>query len=124
MSKTLNLVRILQHQAQRFHDIGLRREAKSRFEHLAGFRSLPADVTEDARVRLSELCRDEDEPSQERHHLACALAQQPNNPDYHFRMAQAYLSDPDAADEKALPHLRAAVRLDAENPRYLAALGE
>lgn len=124
MSKTLNFVRILQRQAQRFHDIGLRREAKSRFERLARFRSMPADVAEDARVRLSDLCRDDNEPIQERHHLACALAQQPNNPEYHFRMAQAYLSDRDAPDEKALPHLRAAVRLDAENPRYLAGLGE
>src|SRR6187401_2815233 len=122
MSKTLNLVRILHRQAQHLHDIGLRRAARSQFERLAGFRSLPVDVVEDSRLRLSQLCRDDDEPIQERHHLACALAQQPNNPDYHFRMAQAYLSDRDTPDEKALPHLRAAVRLDAANPRYLAAL--
>jgi tetratricopeptide (TPR) repeat protein len=124
MSKTLNLIRILQRQAQHFHDIGLRREAKARFERLAGFRSLPPAVAEDSRVRLADICRDDDDPAQERHHLACALAQQPNKPDYHFRMAQAYLSDRSVPDEKALPHLRAAVRLDAENPRYLAALGE
>jgi tetratricopeptide (TPR) repeat protein len=123
MSKTLNFVRILHRQGQHFHDIGLWHEAKSRFERLAAFRGLPADVVEDSRVRLSELCRDDDEPTRERHHLACALAQQPNNPDYHFRMAQAYLNDRDAPIEKALPHLRTAVRLDAENPRYLAALG-
>jgi tetratricopeptide (TPR) repeat protein len=121
MSKTLNLVRVLLRQAQSCHDLGLDAEAKRRFERLSAFRSLPADVAEETQVRLSEICRDEDDTFKERQHLAGALAQQPNNPEYHFRMAQAY--EADAHDDKARLHLRAALRLDPENSRYLAEFG-
>jgi len=62
MSKTLNLARILLRQAQNCLDLGIAHEAKRRFERLAEFRSLPADVAEETQVRLAELCQDDDEP--------------------------------------------------------------
>ncbi len=123
MSKTLNLVHDLLHRARRCQELGLHDQAKNAFQRLAEFRRLPAEVAEETQVRLAELYAKEDDVFKERQHLACALAQQPNNADYHFRMAQAYRDDEDAPDEKALPHLRAAVRIEPDNSRYLAELG-
>lgn len=123
MSKTLNLVQILLRRARTCHDLGLHDQAKDLFERLSTFRSLPADVAEETQLRLAELCAAEDDSFKERQHLTCALAQQPNNPEYHFRLAKAYLSDADVPEEKALPHLRAALRIEPDNPEYLATYG-
>lgn len=123
MSKTLNLVDDLLYRARHCHDLGLHDRAKKHFEQLAEFRRLPSDVAEETQARLSELCRAEGDAFKERQHLACALAQRPNNADYHFRMAEAYRNDDEAPLEKALPYLRAAVRIEPDNPRYLAELG-
>ncbi len=123
MSKTLNLVDDLLCRARHCHDMGLHDRAKTLFERLAEFRRLPAEVAEETQGRLADLCRAEEDAFKERQHLACALAQRPNNADYHFRMAEAFLDDEDAPLEKALPYLRAAVRIEPDNPRYVAELG-
>jgi cytochrome c-type biogenesis protein CcmH/NrfG len=123
MSKTLNLVHVLLRRAQSCHDLGLHVQAKSLFSRLATFGSLPADVADRAQDRLADLCRAEDDAAKERLHLAAALAQKPNHPEYHARMAEAYRAGDRASLEKALPHLRAALRVDPDNPRYLTDLG-
>jgi tetratricopeptide (TPR) repeat protein len=123
MSKTLNLIDILLRRARTCHELGLHDQAKDLFERLATYRSLPAEVAEETQLRLAELCEAEDDSFKERQHLTCALAQQPNNPEYHYRLAKAYGADSEAHDAKALPHLKAAIRIDPENARYLAEFG-
>jgi len=123
MSKTLNLIDILLRRARTCHDLGLHDQAKNLFERLATFRSLPAEAAEETQLRLADISNDEDDSFKERQHLTCALAQQPQNAEHHYRLAKAYRNDKDIPAAKALPHLKAAVRIDPENGRYLAELG-
>lgn len=120
MSKTLNLVDSLFRRACGLDDLGHHGEARRLFERLSSFRLLPAKIAEEIQVRLADLS---EEPCRRRQHLLSALAQRPENADYHLRMARAYSDDAEADAEKALPHLRAAVRMEPDNAAYLAELG-
>jgi pentatricopeptide repeat protein len=121
MSKMLNLVDRLLAMGRSLHKLGLDHDAARALRRLAELPVLPRHVAEEAHSRLGEIYVGMKKYRRARHHLARALAQQPDHPHYHLLLAGLLerKGDLDGAGE----HYRRALELEPDQPRCLAAYG-
>ncbi len=123
MSRTLNFFDQLLAQGRHLQTLGLRHQATRLFSRLAGFRSMPPGISEEAQKRLGELRLEGGQFHKARRHLAAVLAQQPGNARSHFLMATAVAADDQAEPQRALEHLCQAVALEPDNADYWCEFG-
>lgn len=123
MSASLPFHHRLMDRGRHLQALGLEREAVRFWVRVADMKSLPADMAEEAHSRLGEMQLERGKHTRARRHLTVALAHQPENPHYHYLLAQAIEEDPKGDLEKALAHYRHAIQGDAEQPTYLGAFG-
>jgi Tfp pilus assembly protein PilF len=123
MSKTLNLVDGLLSRGRNLHRHGLLHDAAGVLRKLSAFRHLPADVAAETQSRLAEIMLEAAAYKQARRHLTAALAHQPEQAQYHYRMAVAVEEDPQAPSTRASRHYRRALALAPDNPVYLCDFG-
>lgn len=123
MSTSLPFHHRLMDRGRHLQSLGLVQEAVRFWGRVADMKSLPAALAEEAHSRLGEMQLERGKHSRARRHLAAALAHQPDNPHYHFLLAQAIEEDPKGDVEKALQHYRRALRADGDQPSYLGAFG-
>jgi tetratricopeptide (TPR) repeat protein len=114
----LNFVEHLLAHGRQLHRLGQAPQATRVLQRVIGLRDLPADVVEDTHRELAELHLEQGKYRLARRALAAALAQQPDEPHYHFLMGVAVLDDPKGEPRRALAHLRTALRLDRDNAEY------
>ncbi|TMQ34502.1 MAG: tetratricopeptide repeat protein [Planctomycetota bacterium] len=123
MSKTLNLTDQLLSRGRFLQEIGRTHDAARLLGRLAGLRELPAAAAEETQARLAELNIRQRHFPQARRHLAAALTHNTKNARYHYLMAVAHDQDENGDPQTALDHFRQALRLDADQPRYLGDFG-
>jgi tetratricopeptide (TPR) repeat protein len=123
MSRTLNLIRRLLARGRKLHKLGVDHDALSNLRRLSAFRELPAGVTEEVQRRLAELLLKQRKYTRARRHLAALLAQQPENPHYHYLMARAVEKDLRGDPKRAVEHYRQALAIEPNHPRYLTDFG-
>ena len=123
MSKTLNLTDQLLSRGRFLQEIGRTHDAARLLGRLAGLRELPAAAAEETQARLAELNIRQRHFAQARRHLAAALTHNTKNARYHYLMAVAHDQDENGDPQTALDHFRQALRLDADQPRYLGDFG-
>ena len=119
----LNFVEHLLARGRQLHRLGQAPQATRVLQRVIGLRDLPADLVEDTHRELAELHLEQGKYCLARRSLAAAMAQQPEEPHYHFLMGIAVLDDPRGQPRRALAHLRAALRLDPDNAEYNLELG-
>lgn len=118
MSKTLKLIDRLLTMGRNFQALERHREALRVLGRLAAFRELPAEVAEEAQVRLAELLLRRRKHQRARRHLAAALLYRPDSARYHHLMATALDTRTDDGDsERAVEHYRQSLELDPKQPR-------
>lgn len=122
-STTLGLVDHLLCRGRHFQHLGRTHDALRILGRLAGFRELPAAVAEEAQFRLGELQLRRKKYARARRHLAAALRYAPDNPRYHFRLAQALDNDRDGDLARAAEHYRTSLGLDGTQTDCLCAWG-
>jgi tetratricopeptide (TPR) repeat protein len=115
---TLNFVEHLLAHGRQLHRLGQAPQATRVLQRVISLRDLPADVVEETHRELGELHLEQGKYRLARRALAAALAQQPDEPHYHFLMGVAVLDDPKGQPRRALAHLRTALRLDPDNAEY------
>ncbi len=123
MSRTLNLLEQLLSRGRKLQDLGRSDDAASVLVRLAGLQELPAEVAEEAQIRLAELHLRRRRYSQARRHLAAALILRPDNARYHYLMGNALELDDNADPQRALEHYRRSLEIDPDQPRCLSDLG-
>jgi tetratricopeptide (TPR) repeat protein len=123
VSTTLNLADHLLSRGRYFQQLGRAPDALRLLTRLAGFRELPAAVAEEAQFRLGELHLRRKKYARARRHLSAALRYAPDNPRYHFLMAQAVENDRDGDLATAADHYRSSLALDAAQTDCLCAYG-
>jgi tetratricopeptide (TPR) repeat protein len=122
-SRTLGLVDHLLSRGRYFQHLGRTLDALRILGRLAGFRELPAAVAEEAQFRLGELQLRRKKHARARRHLAAALRLAPDNPRYHFLLAQALEKDRDGDLARAAEHYRSSLALDHSQTDCLCAYG-
>jgi tetratricopeptide (TPR) repeat protein len=120
MNPTIPLVESVLFQGRNLQQLGVHTLAQRTFEKLARFRNLPRAIKEETFLRLASL--HQRQPRRSRRYLAIALMQKPEDARFHFRMGLALLRDSAADPITAGYHLRKAVELNPQHPRYLCAL--
>jgi tetratricopeptide (TPR) repeat protein len=123
MHTTLNLVEHALAMGRKYQELGRHRDALAVFTRLSGFRELPAHAAEEAQARLAEMHLKRRRFTKARRHLTAALRHSPDCARYHFLMATALHADEPGDLERAAGHLRRALELDPDNPRWLADAG-
>lgn len=123
MSMMLNLVDRLRNLGTNYQKLGRDRDAYRVWKRLAAFRSLPAELLEEAHVHLAELRLARQQFRRARRHLAVALLYRPDSARYHLLMARALNSLDHGDPERAAEHYRRSVELDANQPRTWAEVG-
>jgi tetratricopeptide (TPR) repeat protein len=123
-SRTLGLVDHLLSRGRYFQQLGRTQDALRILGRLAGFRELPPPVAEEAQFRLGELQLRRKKHARARRHLAAALRHAPDNPRYHFRLAQALEQDRDGDLARAADHYRSSLALDHSQTDCLCAYGQ
>jgi tetratricopeptide (TPR) repeat protein len=122
-SKTLGFVDHLLSRGRFFQQLGRNHDALRLLSRLAGFRELPPAVAEEAQFRLGELQLRRKKPGRARRHLAAALRYAPDNPRYHFLIAQALDNDGNGDLARAADHYRTSLTLDDSQTDCLCAYG-
>jgi Flp pilus assembly protein TadD len=122
-SRTLGFVDHLLCRGRHFQQLGRTHDALRIFTRLAGLRELPAAVAEEAQYRLGELQLRHKKTARARRHLAAALRYAPDNPRYHFLLAQAFDDDRDGEPVRAADHYRDSLAQDSAQPDVLCAYG-
>ncbi len=123
MSKTLNLIRCLLAKGRKLHKLGVDGDALLTLSRLSSFRELPAGIAAETQRRLTELLLKQRKYIRARRHLAALLAQQPENPHYHYLMARAVEKDVRGDPKRAVEHYRQALAIEPNHPRYLSDFG-
>jgi Flp pilus assembly protein TadD len=122
-STTLGFVDHLLSRGRHFQELGRTHDALRLLSRLAGFRELPPAVAEEAQFRLGELQLRRRKTARARRHLAAALRHAPDNPRYHFLLAQAYDNDRDGDLARAADHYRNSLAHDGAQTDCLCAYG-
>jgi Flp pilus assembly protein TadD len=122
-SRTLGFVDHLLSRGRHFQQIGRTHDALRILGRLAGLRELPTAVAEEAQFRLGELHLRRKKHARARRHLAAALRLAPDNPRYHFLLAQALDNDRDGDAARAAEHYRTSLALDPAQAECLCAYG-
>jgi Flp pilus assembly protein TadD len=122
-STTLGLTAHLLSRGRYFQQLGRIHDALRILTRLAGFRGLPAEMAEEVQFRLGEIQLRRGRYSRARRHLAAALGHEPENPRYHFLLAQAHDNDPDGDTAQAAEHYAASLALDGTQSDCLCAYG-
>jgi tetratricopeptide (TPR) repeat protein len=122
-SSTLNFVDSLLSRGRYFQHLGRTHDALCILTRLAGFRQLPPAVAEEVQFRLGELQLRRKKNARARRHLNAALRYAPENPRYHFLLAQALDNDRNGDLARAADHYRNSLALDATQTDCLCAYG-
>ncbi len=122
-SRTLGFVDHLLSRGRYFQQLGRTQDALRILGRLAGLRELPPAVAEEAQFRLGELQLRRKKHARARRHLSAALRHGPDNPRYHFRLAQALDNGRDGDPARAADHYRSSLALDAAQTDCLCAYG-
>src|SRR5260370_16173061 len=120
-STTLGLTAQLLSRGRYFQQLGRIPDALRILACLAGFRELPAETAEEVQFRLRELQLRRRRYARARRHLPVALRYAPENPRYHFLLAQAHDNDPDGDTAQAAEHYAASLALDRTQTDCLCA---
>jgi Flp pilus assembly protein TadD len=121
-STTLGFVDHLLSRGRHLQQLGRTHDALRLLTRLAGFRELPPAVAEEVQFRLGELHLRRKKTARARRHLSAALRYAPENPRYHFLLAQAL--DNDRGDPaRAADHYRTSLALDGAQADCLCAYG-
>ena len=123
MSTTLNLTDRLLAMGRKFQELGRDQEALHILGRLAGFRQLPAEISEESQVRLAELLLRCGRYVRARRHLTAVLVQRPDSARYHYLMASAHNGDAKCDPQRAAEHYRKSLQLDPGQPRCLGEFG-
>ncbi len=123
MSTTLNLIDRLLAMGRNLHSLQRHREALSVLGRLVAFEALPAEVAEEAQVRLAEIHLHRRRHKRARRHLTVALLYRPDSARYHFLMASALDVKTHGNRERAADHYRKSLDCDPQQPTCLAAFG-
>lgn len=124
MSKKLNLINELLTIARMLQQNGRPREAIAVLCKLLNMEQLPLTKLEEIHLRLARLQLELGKYRIARQHLLICLAYAPGNPTYHYLMGNAIERDPRGNPRRAARYFRQSLRLDADQPRCLFALGE
>jgi len=122
MSRTLNLVDRLLERGRTFQQHGRLRDAMTLFTRLAAFRVLAPDTSEELHSRLAAIHQQRRAFRRVCRHLTIALRYQPDNAEYHARLAAALRAQDDSHWDRAAEHYARALELDAR-PEWLAEAG-
>lgn len=123
MDTTLNLVDHLLTLGRRYQELGRHQDALRLLTKLSGFRELPAEAAEETQARLAELCLKRRKYARARRHLTAALRHQPDNPRYHYLLANSLRAEDRGSYERALGHYRRALELEPEHVKCLCECG-
>jgi len=122
-STTLGLVDSLLSRGRHFQQLGRTHDALRILCRLASHRELPAPVAEEVQLRLGQLQLRRQKHQRARRHFAAALRYAPDNPRYHFLLAQAFDNDRDGDLARAAKHYRQSLAGDASQADCLCAHG-
>lgn len=123
MSMTLNLADKLLAMGRHRQELGRDADAVHFLDRLAGFREIPAEISEEALARLAEILLRQGRIIRARRHLTALLTRRPNSAHYHFLLARAYDGDEKSDPRRAAEHYRQSLKLDPKQPRCLGELG-
>jgi Tfp pilus assembly protein PilF len=123
MSRTLKLVDRLLAMGRNYLNRGRDQEALHVFGRVAGLRKLPKEAAEEAQARLAEIYLRRKNYRRARRHLTAALAHAPENPHYHYLMANAANDEDRPNLPRAAEHFRRSLDLDPSQPRCLGDFG-
>jgi len=112
MSNTLNLVDRLLERGRTFQQHGQFREAATLFTRLVAFRSLAPETCEELHSRLAELHTKRRNYRRACRHLTIALRYQPDNAEYHARLAAALRARDNSQWDRASEHYARALAID------------
>jgi tetratricopeptide (TPR) repeat protein len=124
MSRKLNLVNELLSTARMLQQNGRPREAVAVLRKLLNWDRLPMTTLEEIHLRLAQLQLHLGQYRFARQHLLICIAYSPGNPHYHYLMGSAIERDPKGNPRRAARYFRQSLRLKADQPHCVFALGQ